>query len=108
MYNILIVDDEPLICDGLSNLLSTSGISLANVYIAHSGYEALDYLRIEEIDLLVTDIQMGSMNGIELMHQAKLIKPWVQTIIISAYETFQYAQMAIRLGAKDYMIKPLN
>ncbi|MDQ0111194.1 response regulator transcription factor [Paenibacillus harenae] len=108
MYNILIVDDEPLICDGLSDLVSSSGISIANVYIAHSGYEALDYLRIEEIDLLVTDIQMGSMNGIELMHQAKLIKPWVQTIIISAYETFQYAQMAIRLGAKDYMIKPLN
>lgn len=108
MYNILIVDDEPLICEGLSSLLSASGISLANVYTAHSGYEALDYLRIEEIDLLITDIQMGSMNGIELMHQAKLLKPWVQTIIISAYETFQYAQMAIRLGAKDYMIKPLN
>lgn len=108
MYNILIVDDEPLICEGLNNLLSTSDISLANVYMAFSGYEALDYLRTEEIDLLITDIQMGSMNGIELMHQAKLLKPWVQTIIISAYETFQYAQMALRLGAKDYMIKPLN
>ncbi|WP_138752812.1 response regulator [Paenibacillus sinopodophylli] len=108
MYNVLIVDDEPLICEGLASLLTSSGINLTHVYIAHSGYEALDYLRIEEIDLLITDIQMGSMNGIELMHQAKLLKPWVQTIIISAYETFQYAQMAIRLGAKDYMIKPLS
>jgi len=108
MYNILIVDDEPLICRGLSSLLASSGLSIQTIFTAHNGYEALDYLRMEEIDLLITDIQMGSMNGIELMHQAKMAKPWVQTIIISAHETFQYAQMALRLGAKDYMIKPLN
>lgn len=108
MYNILIVDDEPLICEGLSQLLSTSGIAIRQLFNAHSGYEALDYLRMEDIDLLVTDIQMGSMSGIELMQQAKIIKPWVQVIIISAHETFQYAQLAIRFGAKDYLIKPLN
>lgn len=108
MYNILIVDDEPLICRGLANLLQTSGLNIGQIFTAHSGHEALDYLRIEDIDLLVTDIQMGAMNGIELMHQAKIIKPWVQAIIISAHETFQYAQLAIRLGAKDYLIKPLK
>lgn len=108
MYNILIVDDEPLICEGLTQLLSTSGIGINGMFNAHSGYEALDYLRMEDIDLLVTDIQMGSMSGIELMQQAKIIKPWVQVIIISAHETFQYAQLAIRFGAKDYLIKPLN
>jgi len=108
MFNILIVDDEPLICEGLSALLATSGINIGHIFNAHSGYEALDYLRMENIDLLVTDIQMGSMSGIELMQQAKIIKPWVQVIVISAHETFQYAQLAIRLGAKDYLIKPLN
>ncbi|WP_326998681.1 response regulator [Cohnella kolymensis] len=96
MYSILIVDDEPFICKGLSSLLAGSGLDIGQVYTAHSGYEALDYLRMEDIDLLVTDIQMGAMNGIELMHQAKILKPWVETIIISAHETFQYAQMAIR------------
>ena len=108
MYKILIADDEPLICEGLSALLASSGIAIASITTATSGYEALDYLRMQDFDLLVTDIQMGSMNGIELMHQAKLVKPWVQTIIISAHETFHYAQSAIRLGAKDYLIKPLN
>src|SRR5690606_34564228 len=101
-------DDEPFICEGLTKLLTFSGINIGHIYNAHSGYEALDYLRVENIDLLVTDIQMGSMSGIELMQQAKIIKPWVQVIVISAYETFQYAQLAIRLGAKDYLIKPLN
>lgn len=108
MYNVLVVDDEPLICKGLSGLLTASGLDIGQIYTAYNGHEALDYVRMEEVDLLVTDIQMGEMNGIELMQQAKLIKPWVQAIIISAHETFQYAQMAIRLGAKDYLIKPLN
>ncbi|MEK8215110.1 response regulator [Paenibacillus sp. FSL L8-0463] len=108
MFNILVVDDEPLICKGLSSLLASSGLDIGHIYTAGSGYEALDCVRMEEIDLLVTDIQMGAMSGIELMQHAKLAKPWVQTIIISAHETFQYAQMAVRLGAKDYLIKPLN
>lgn len=108
MYNILIVDDEPLICKGLDNLLRSSGLNIKEIYTAGSGHEALDYLRLEDIDLLITDIQMGAMNGIELMHQAKIIKPWVQAIVISAHETFQYAQLAIKLGAKDYIIKPIK
>lgn len=108
MFNILVVDDEPLICKGLSNLLASSGLDISNIYTANNGFEALDCIRMEEIDLLVTDIQMGAMSGIDLMQHAKLAKPWVQTIVISAHETFQYAQMAVRLGAKDYLIKPLN
>lgn len=108
MYNILVVDDEPLICKGLAGLLTSSGLAIDGIVTAYSGQEALDYIRMEDIDLLVTDIQMGEMNGIELMQQAKIVKPWVQTIIISAHETFQYAQRALQLGAKDYLIKPLN
>ncbi|MBB6729974.1 response regulator [Cohnella zeiphila] len=108
MYTVLIVDDEPLICKGLSYLLQNSGLAIGTILTAGNGQEALDYLRLEDVDLLVTDIQMGTMSGIELMHQAKIVKPWVETIVISAHETFQYAQMAMRLGAKDYLIKPLN
>jgi two-component system, response regulator YesN len=108
VFNILVVDDEPLICKGLSSLLAASGLDIDHIYTANSGFEALDCIRMEEIDLLVTDIQMGAMSGIELMQHAKMAKPWVQTIVISAHETFQYAQMAVRLGAKDYLIKPLN
>ncbi|GAB6928750.1 hypothetical protein JCM10914A_27330 [Paenibacillus sp. JCM 10914] len=108
MYNILVVDDEPLICKGLAGLLTTSGLAIEGIITAYSGQEALDYIRMGDIDLLVTDIQMGEMNGIELMQQAKIVKPWVQTIIISAHETFQYAQRALQLGARDYLIKPLN
>jgi two-component system response regulator YesN len=57
----------------------------------------MDYLRMEDVDLLITDIQIGDMNRIDLMHQAMLIKPWIQMIVVSAHETFQYAQLAMRL-----------
>jgi two-component system response regulator YesN len=108
MYNILLVDDEPFICRGLNSLLASSGLNVQTIMIAHSGFEAMDYLRMEDVDLLITDIQIGDMNGIDLMHQAMLIKPWIQMIVVSAHETFQYAQLAMRLGAKDYLIKPMN
>lgn len=108
MYKVLIVDDEPLICEGLSNLLRDSGLNIHEIFTAHNGFEALDYLRMEDIDLMITDIRMDAMNGIELMQQAKIMKPWVQTVVVSAYEDFHYAQLALRLGAKDYLVKPLN
>ncbi|RXZ79020.1 response regulator [Paenibacillaceae bacterium] len=108
MYKILIVDDEMLICLGLKNLLSKAGLPIEEIFTAHNGHEALDYLRMEDIDLLITDIQMDGMNGIELMQQAKIMKTDVQIMVISAFEDFHYAQLAIRFGAKDYLVKPLN
>jgi len=108
VYTVLIVDDEPLICQGIRSLLTDSGLPIRNIVTSTSGHEALDHVRVEDVDLIITDIQMPGMSGIELMHQAKMIKPWVQTFVVSAHESFQFAQMAIRLGAKDYLIKPLD
>jgi DNA-binding NarL/FixJ family response regulator len=108
VYTVLIVDDEPLICQGIRSLLADAGLPIRQVITSTSGHEALDHVRMEDVDLIITDIQMPGMSGIELMHQAKMIKPWVQTLVVSAHESFQYAQMAIRLGAKDYLVKPLD
>lgn len=106
---VFFVSDEELEgCKGLSELLKNTGLDISQTYTAHNGFEALDYLRLENIDLLITDIQMDGMNGIELMQQAKTIKPNLPTIVISAHEDFSYAQLAIRLGAKDYHLKPIN
>jgi len=108
MYSVLIVDDEPLICEGLRQLLQHSGLDVGHVLVAHDGYEALDCIRMEDVDLIVTDIRMGEISGFDLIHQARLLKPGVPVIIISAYEDFHYAQLALRLGVKDYLVKPLN
>lgn len=108
MYTILVVDDEAIVCQGIKEFLEISDLSITQVLIASNGYEALDYLRMESIDLVLTDIQMDGMNGIELMESILSEKPDIPVVVISAHDEFEYAQQCIRLGARDYLIKPVQ
>lgn len=108
MASVLIVDDEPIICGAVSRFLLRSDLGIDRVETALNGFEALDYLRLEPFDLVITDIQMGGMNGIELMEIIFVEHPDLPVIVISAHEDFQYAQQALRLGAIDYLVKPVE
>ncbi|WP_152393457.1 response regulator [Paenibacillus guangzhouensis] len=108
MYTVLVVDDEAIVCQGIKEFLEMSGLNITQVWTASNGYEALDYLRMESIDLVLTDIQMDGMNGIELMESILSEKPDIPVVVISAYDQFEYAQKCIRLGARDYLIKPVQ
>ncbi len=107
MYNVLVVDDEAIVCQGIKEFLERSNLQISQVLTACNGYEALDYLRMEHVDLVLTDIQMDGMNGIELMESILSEKPGVPVVVISAHDEFDYAQKCIRLGARDYLIKPV-
>lgn len=108
MHNVLIVDDEPIICGAVSRFLLRSDLGIGRVETALNGFEALDYLRLEKFDLVITDIQMGGMNGIELMEIIFSEHSDLPVVVISAHEDFHYAQQALRLGAWDYLIKPVK
>lgn len=108
MNTILVVDDEAIVCQGIKEFLEASELKISQVLTAWNGYEALDYLRMESIDLVLTDIQMDGMNGIELMGAILAEKPDIPVIAISAHDEFEYAQKCIRLGARDYLIKPVH
>jgi len=108
MYTILVVDDEAIVCQGIKEFLEASELKISQVLTAWNGYEALDYLRMESVDLVLTDIQMDGMNGIELMESILAEKPDIPVIAISAHDEFEYAQKCIRLGAQDYLIKPVH
>lgn len=107
MFTVLIVDDEAIVCRGIKDSLETSGLPISQVFTAWNGYEALDYVRMEAVDLVLTDIQMDGMNGIELMESILSEKPDIPIVVISAHDEFEYAQHCIRLGARDYLIKPV-
>jgi YesN/AraC family two-component response regulator len=102
------VDDEPMICKGVASLLSNSDIAISEIFIAHNGFEALDYIRLEKIDLVLTDIQMEQMNGIELIETIFEENPSTPVVVLSAYGEFEYAQKALRYGVKEYIVKPIN
>ncbi|HTG71031.1 MAG TPA: response regulator [Candidatus Udaeobacter sp.] len=104
---ILIVDDEKAIRDGLKRTIQSYGMHM-NVFTADSAEEALYLLREQPIDLVLVDIMMSGMNGIELMDILKKKYPNMIWIVISAYSEFSFAQKALQLGAKDYMLKPVG
>jgi len=107
LYTVLVVDDEAIVCRGIKDSLETSRLQISQVLTAWNGYEALDYIRMESVDLVLTDIQMDGMNGIELMESILSEKPDIPVVVISAHDEFEYAQTCMRLGARDYLIKPV-
>jgi len=106
MYpSILIVDDEPSILQSLSGLLSDEGFG---VITAATGYEALKIIDVESPDLVLLDIWMPGIDGIETLKEIKKVNPHIQVIIISGHGSVETAVKATKLGAFDLIEKPLS
>jgi two-component system nitrogen regulation response regulator NtrX len=103
--SILIVDDEPSILKSLKGLLSDEGFE---VQTASNGYEALKIVDTESPDLVLLDIWMPGIDGIETLKEIKKSNPYVQVIIISGHGTIETAVKATKIGAFDLIEKPLS
>ena len=107
MLKVLIVDDEPIHRRGLTNMIRSLRPDYS-VSDAKNGAEALEYLNHNQIDLLITDIQMPIMNGLQLIEKIVESGKKIKIVILSVYGYFDYAQKAIALGAFDYILKPVD
>lgn len=107
-YKLLIVDDDELIRSGLAVAVPWEEMGFFVVHICSNGKEALEYLKYEPVDFLLTDIDMPGMSGLELIEQALLITPGIRSVIISGYRDFEYARTAIELKAEGYVLKPVS
>lgn len=105
--NILIVDDEKVIREGIQRTLSNR-FGQYNIFLAASPEEAVVQLRNKRMDIVLTDILMPGMSGLELMSLTSSHYPLMKWVVISAHSEFSYAQEAVRLGAKDYLLKPIG
>ncbi len=104
---ILIIDDEPKIRNGLSNLLSRrEGWEVAGAY--ENASEALKYLAVNQVDVMITDIKMPEISGLELIARIRERDKKTAIIILSGYSDFQFAQRAIEPGVSRYLTKPTN
>ena len=105
----MIVDDEPFIAQGLQVLINWKRQNFEIVKIAENGQEAFDYLKENKIDLVITDIKMPIMNGVELLQKVKEEKVSdAYFVILSGYNDFKYARDAMRYGCLDYLLKPIK
>lgn len=108
MYKALVVDDEYLIREGISRVIREHCPRFEQVYEAKDGDEALALALDMSPDLILTDIQMPSMNGIELIEQIKAENPDVAVVIVSGYDDFDYARRGLKLAVQDYLLKPID
>lgn len=107
MYQVLVVDDEKEIREGLA-AWDWMQLPLKVAGSCAHGLEALRFLSNTPVDILLTDIRMPFMDGIELMDAVSRQYPFVHTVVLSGYSEFEYARRAMQLGAEDYLLKPVN
>ena len=108
MYSIMIVEDEYLVRQGIAFLVDYEQFGMQVIAQAENGREAWQKFQKNPADILLTDINMPQMNGLEL---AKLVRdqaPKCHIVFLTGYDDFDYARTAIKLGADDYLLKPFS
>lgn len=108
MYKVIVVDDETWICKLIRKIVSWKGIGFEIVADADDGLSALNLIQEHRPDLVITDIRMPSLDGIELIKTARELNIDTEFMIISGYSDFEYARSAIKYDAFGYIVKPLD
>lgn len=103
---LLIADDEDFIRNGMGNYIRAHSQRIDKIYLAANGQEALELIMLHKPDLMLLDIQMPIMNGLQVMEEADKAGILPKTIILSGYDEFKFAQKAIRYGVEEYLLKP--
>lgn len=108
MFNIITVDDEKMIKRSLRALIERAGTTYSVIGEATNGREALELIHYHPPHLLITDICMPEMDGLELIAEVKQRYQQMEIIVISGYGEFSYAQQALRHNVTDYLLKPIH
>lgn len=108
MYEILIVDDERSVVEGVAATLPCEDLKIGTIHKAFSVTDALAIMRRHPVDLVITDIRMPGISGLELMDKVHETSPSTQCILLTGHAEFEYAKRAITGGASDYLLKPVN
>ncbi len=108
MRKVMLVEDEEFILQGIRCIIDWEELSLSVVSMVHNGKEALEKFREEPVDIIVTDVEMPLMNGLELLEEVRKISPKARCIILSGYDEFEYARAALKLDVEEYILKPVN
>jgi two-component system response regulator YesN len=108
MNELIIVDDDPMVCQGLSVILPWEeyGFSIGGTF--SNGSLALRHLLENDTDLVITDIKMPEMNGVELIEEIRRRSLACQVLILSGYDDYEYLKMAIRFDVVSYLLKPVQ
>ncbi|MBU9737786.1 response regulator transcription factor [Diplocloster agilis] len=105
---VIIAEDEPIILNNIAKKVENTDPRIQVIGKAQNGRETLALLNGQVPDLLITDIEMPGMNGLELIREVRRLYPQVHILILSGYSNFEYARTAIKYGVDDYLLKPIS
>ena len=108
MFSLLIVDDEPLVRTGIKNLIDFNALNISNVLEAVNGLQALEIVKNNEIDIVLADINMPKMNGLDFAKNTKEYNEDILIALVTGYDYFDYAVSALRFGVDEYILKPVS
>jgi len=102
---ILVVDDEKIICELIERTLKRNNY---DIEIARNGKTAIEKTKESVFDILITDVRMPKINGMEVLREIKKVNPFIEVIVITGYPTVELAVEAIKIGAYDFITKPFD
>ncbi len=108
MYKLLVVDDEPLVRRGIVTLLDYEKLNISEIYEAVNGLEAYDLFVKHSPDIILLDINLPKLSGLELAKRIKTESPSVKIAMLTGYDYFDYAITALKIGVEDYILKPFS
>ncbi|MDL2254209.1 response regulator [Ruminococcaceae bacterium OttesenSCG-928-I18] len=108
MKTLLIVEDEKAIRKGIAAMAKRAPVEIESVVECRDGLEAMEVLRAQAVDVMITDIRMPRMDGIELVRRASALPCPPLTVVVSGYDDFSYAVEVFRRGVRDYILKPIE
>ncbi|SDD37231.1 two-component system, response regulator YesN [Paenibacillus sp. UNCCL117] len=108
MHKVLLVDDERIILEGISAVVEWKAAGTELVGTARNGLEALDAIEEHKPDIIISDIRMPAMDGLQLAAKVHELHPHIKLIMLSGFNEFEYARTAMQYGVKHYLLKPCN
>ena len=108
MFKLLIIDDEEIICQTIANLIDWKSLNISLIGTCLDGVEAYHMILDESPDIVMTDIRMPGISGLELIERISATDLHTQFIILSGYGEFDYAKRAMKCGVKHYLLKPCD
>ncbi|WP_217591897.1 response regulator [Cohnella sp. GbtcB17] len=106
MFQVLLVDDHAHLVDSLVKSIPWESLGISQVHTAYSGPAALEVLETYPVDILVTDIRMPGLSGLELIRRVMQARKRIKCIVMSGYADFEYARQALQFDTVDYILKP--
>lgn len=108
MYSVILVDDEPIVREGMEYIIDWNSQGFKVIGSAENGVAGLELIKEQKPDIVITDVRMPGLNGLEMVEKAKQFSSKSKYIVLSGYSDFKYAQDALTLGTLQYLLKPID